>query len=332
MVHQIIFRVESKLLFYFLVFIQLVNISVASGQTPTKKISPWYIYKEGSSFDDLAPYKKIISSVSVFGNPSKEFIDECHKNGILVYHGVSGKEKDIDTPEKIEAVANEYVNTCKLKGYDGIDLDYEQLEPKFQGTYSEFLRVVSSKLHHSGRKLSHCVGFYPSLSDDTIPHIFYDPKVVAETCDLVRVMCYDMYYAPNRANGIGPTSTYPWTRDAMNYWMKYVPRNKLVMGLPAYSNDYAMTLNGTGRQISSDVPDVDSSSLPSPTWLWYERINIYLYKAPDGDIHLFYASDAKSTKNLLELGDELGIHTIGFWHFGSVSPQMWLEVKEWEKK
>ena len=41
--------------------------------------------------------KEIISSISVFGNPPKSFIDECHQNHIEVYQAVGGNEETIDT-------------------------------------------------------------------------------------------------------------------------------------------------------------------------------------------------------------------------------------------
>jgi hypothetical protein len=72
-------------------------------------------------------------------------------------------------------------------------------------------------------------------------------KVIAETCDLIRVMCYDLYWAPGKGDlslierpdtqGMGPASNYPWAREAMKFWRSQTPREKLIMGLPAYSND-----------------------------------------------------------------------------------------------
>jgi spore germination protein YaaH len=332
MKHFNILSYKNKITFHLLVLVLLVNIPSAFTQTSFKKVSPWYIYKEGKGFDEIKPFSDIISSISVFGNPPKEFIAECHKNGIQVYHGVSEKEDALNTADKMEATADKYVNICEMDDYDGIDLDYEQLSPDFKNTYSVFLKKVSDKLHNSGKKLSQCVGFYATLLQDSTPRIFYDPKVIAETCDLVRVMCYDMHYAPNRSEGIGPTSSYSWTRDAMIYWMKYVPKDKLIMGLPAYSNDYTMTVNGTGRQVYAPAPDNYGGILLSPIWQWYERMNIYVYNDLKGDTHLFYASDQKSTKNLLEISNEFAIHTIGFWHFTSVAPQTWSVVREWINK
>lgn len=343
MIHfKFLFDFKNRLTFCLFILVQLVVISSAFTQTSKKKISPWYIYKDGNSFAELEPLKDIISSISVFGNPPKEFIDECHKNNIEVYHAVSGNEKTINSANKIKQTGRDYVEDCNLNGYDGIDLDFENLNPGIQNTYSEFLKEVSMALHKAGKKLSHCVGFYPTLYQDEVPKIFYNPKVIATTCDLVRVMCYDMYFAPGRSDktaltrddcqGIGPTSNYQWTKEAMTYWTKYVSKDKLIMSLPAYSNDYIMTVNGTGKQVYSSVPDSVKGTLQSPTWLWYEKLNIYLYNDLKGNTHLFYASDQKSTKALLEIGNELNIDNIGFWHLSSVDPKTWSVVREWINK
>ena len=307
-----------------------------------KKVFPWLIYKDGSSFKDIEPVKGLVSSISIFGNPPESFITECHRNNIEVYHAVGGNEKNINTPEKMNALVDSYVDDCYVNGYDGIDMDFEHLNPDVQDTYTQFLELASQRLHAAGKKLSHCVGFYPALYLDKDTKIFHDPKVLAKTCDLVRVMCYDMYFAPGVGNpelkhrddcmGIGPTSNFPWTKEAMGFWMKHIPQEKLVMALPAYSNDYAVTGNIKGRQIYQSLPDSVSGVLPSPTWLCYEKVNMYLYDSTDGNRHLFYASDARSTEALLELADELGIPQIGFWHLSSVDPQMWNVTEQWLKK
>lgn len=337
-----LFDFKFTLTFCLLILIQLVVLSSVFAQTSKKRITTWYIYKDGNSFSDIEPFKDLIRSISVFGNPPKAFIDNCHKNNIEVYHAVSGNEKSIDSAAKIKQIGRDYVEDCNLNGYDGIDLDFENLNPGVQNTYSGFLKEVSMALHKSGKKLSHCVGFYPTLFQDEVPKIFYNPKVIATTCDLVRVMCYDMYYAPGRLDktalnrddcqGIGPTSNYQWTRDAMTYWTKYVSKDKLVMALPAYANDYTMNVQGSGKQVYSAVPDSVKGTLLAPTWLWYEKLNIYLYDDLKGNTHLFYASDQRSTKALLELSNELKINNIGFWHFGSVDPKTWSAVREWMKK
>jgi spore germination protein YaaH len=62
-------------------------------------------------------------------------------------------------------------------------------------------------------------------------------------------------------------------------------------------------------------------------WLWYERIPVYLYM-DRGTPHLFYASDAESTKAHLETVDALNLPGIGFWHFSSVDDETWKTVED----
>lgn len=324
----------------------LVMVSVSCKQeapaTTEKKVSPWFIYKDGTSFKDIEPVKEIINSISVFGNPPQSFIDECHQNHIEVYHAVGGSEANIDSSEKIEALVNGYVDDCKVNGYDGIDLDFEHLNPDIQAKYSGFLQLASQKLHAVGKKLSHCVSFYPASYRDKDAKMFYDPNVLAQTCDLVRVMCYDMYFAPGVDNpelkdrddcmGVGPTANYPWAKEAMLFWINRISKEKLMMALPAYANDYIVTGSLKGRQVYQSVPDSVIGVLPPPTWLCYEKVNMYLYDNSKGDRHLFFASDDRSTEALLELADELKISQVGFWHFDSVDPQMWDVTDKWKKK
>lgn len=315
----------------------------AQGTTNTKKVATWYVYEEGkSSFSDLEPCKDIIASISVFGNPPKSFLDTCHRHKIEVYHAVSGKETDIDSPQKINELTNDYLKICNTEGYDGIDLDFEALHPRSRSNYSIFLQKTSTKLHKAGKKLSQCVGFYNTLYQNKNEEIFYDTKVLAETCDLVRVMCYDMYFAPGRGNeklldridcqGVGATSHYPFVKETMNFWTKYIPEEKLVMGLPAYSNDYVLENEGKGAQIYKDKPESFKGVLPSPTWLWFEKINLYIYTGTDNQTHIFYASDARSTDSLLQLADAFKITNIGFWHFSTVSNDMWETTRTWINK
>jgi spore germination protein YaaH len=311
----------------------------AKSTSKRKPIATWLVLDQEKGFERIRQNADLLSSLSVFGEPSREFVDECHSLGIEVYKGVSGNASAFDQPAMVEATVKQYLEACRLKGYDGIDLDFENLDPAFQEQYSSFLRKVSSSLHQVKKKLSHCVGFYPGMEQNPPRKIFYDPKVVGETCDMVRVMCYDLYYAPGRGDpqmvdrpdtqGIGPTSNFPWARQAMAFWLNQVAREKLVMGLPAYSNDYDLSRGGRGNQVYAARPEVAANTPWQKAWLWYERLPIYLYDDQVGKPHFFYASDADSTRALLEIVKEFKLPGFGFWHFSSVDESTWKTVREW---
>ena len=311
----------------------------AAPQKGRRQIATWLVFEEEKGFNRIQQNADILNSLSVFGEPPKTFVDRCHQLQIEVYWGVSGNASAFGSPTQVQSTLDKYLQACQSRGYDGIDLDFENLDPALQDKYCEFLRKASSALHGAGKKLSHCVGFYPGMELNPPKKIFYDPKVVAETCDLIRVMCYDLYWAPGRGDpkmvdrpdtqGIGPTSSFPWARAAMLFWLKQVPRQKLIMGLPAYSNDYALSLKGKGQQVYASRPQVSDQVAMDKAWLWYERLPVYLYTERDGIPHLFYASDADSTGAHLETVDELDLPGIGFWHFSSVDENTWKTVRGW---
>jgi Glycosyl hydrolases family 18 len=308
-------------------------------QKGRKRIDTWLVLNHEKGFQRIRQYADILNSLSVVGNPSEEFIHRSHQLHIEVYHLVTGKASDVDTPAHRRATVDRFVHECQAKGYDGIDLDFEHLDPSLRSAFSDFLRQISSALHKIGKKLSICVGCYPNAEWNSPEKQFYDPKVVGETCDLIRVMCYDMYWAPGWkwANpqlkghpdaGIGPTSTYLWARAGMRFWLGQVPREKLVMGLPAYSNDYALGPQGSGKQVYASKPQVQAPT--KNFWLWHERLPMYLYME-DAVPHIFYASDAESTRAQLKTVDDLDLPSIGFWEFSSMDKATWAAIRAWLK-
>ena len=312
------------------------SLQLAKKNTPFKSskgrrhISAWFRYMNENSIKELTPQSDIISSISIFGKPTPQFITRCRKLNIETYLLVSGNASAFATPQGGHATIQSYLKQCHETGVDGIDLDFENLDASLQDRYSTFLKELSLQLHLIGKKLSICVGFYAPMYKRPPEKLFYDPKVVGETCDMICVMCYDMYWAPGK--GIGPTSTKPWAEDAMEFWLKHVRREKLIMGLPAYSNDYDLTAGAKGKQMISPQPVLPESAGFERFWLPYEQIHTYRYLDDEGHVHLFFASDASSTGAHLATVDELDIPGIAFWHYQAVTPQMWETVRDWHQR
>ncbi len=294
-------------------------------------VSPWIVYRGEDTIDRLRKHADIVASISVCGNAPAEFIARCRELEIVTYKLVGGKHTAFDTAPHRKATIAKYLTLCQEVGYDGIDLDFEMLDATYREAYSALLREASRELHRAGKKLSMCVSYMMSTrrttEGDHMPD-FYDHTVVGQTCDMVRVMCYDMYSLSGK--GIGPVSTQPWAKDAVKYWLRHVPAERLVMGLPAYSGDFEMKLDGKRtRHYSAPRPVVPMGTTVRRVWLPYEQINTYKYVDAKGVLHLFYASDAAGTRAHLETAERLGVFGIAFWHYAAVTPPMWQAVREW---
>lgn len=309
----------------------------AAGQA--RKVSPWFIYQGEGSIDLLRPHAQYLSSISVCGGCPKPFVDQCHELGIGVYLliGIEGKDgAQFSTPDKRQELIAYYLQRCRDTGCDGIDLDYESLDRACRDNYSALLREVSTAFHNEGLKVSTCVSYImstwrtgesPEHGAGEIDGGWYDPAVIGETCDLVRVMCYDMHSTSGLS--LGPVSTAPWARDAMRFWMQHVSAERLVMGLPAYSRDFAMKAFPEPDSLYAPAPVLPEGTQVRRIWLPYQGIYQYQYADANGVPHIFLASDGASTRAHLSNAAELGLPTVGFWHFGAVTEEAWAAVREW---
>jgi len=305
-------------------------------------VSPWFIFRpEQDNLSLLRPNAELLRSISVCGTPTAEFVSQCHDLGVKVHLLVSGREgndaTEFATAGKRRQLIEHYLGLCRDKGADGVDLDFESLDGKHRSAYIALLRELSQALHAEGRELSMCVSYVmctwrsnAAIAADPEAEIdggWYDPSAVGETCDVVRVMCYDMISPSSGA--VGPVSTAPWAHDAMRFWSRHVPRAKLVMGLPAYSRDFAMTGKGEAESLYAPAPDLAAGSSVRALWLPYEAIRQYRYTDAGGVEHVFLASDAGSTRAHLRTAAEIGVDTVGFWYYEAVTAEMWAAVREW---
>ncbi len=310
--------------FYTFAALLVLSAPFAGRLRAEPELHTWFHYHGEKSLQKLEPYKDLLTSVSLFGSPDRKFVAQCHGLRLKVYSLVSGPAENIAGREKAGKTIDAYLKKCSTLDLDGIDLDYENLPAKYREAYGVFIKTLSARLHDAGKKLSICVAYTPGMSQPLPDPGFYDPGLIAKHCDLVRVMCYDKHLASQP--GHGPTSTAPWARSAMKYWLKHIPREKLVMGLPAYSNDYDIRPEGRGRQVDRASPE---TTLPGkPHWRPFEKINVYRYADKAGNPRVFYASDAKSTEGHLETVSQLDLGGFGFWHHLAVAPATWEVIRQ----
>ena len=332
----------------------LFSLHAASAFAAGNFISTWYNATDmAQSLDELREHSAQFASVSIFalGNSSSSSAEKLawmstvrHELGIETYWLWGGDMDSFYTAEQRRKTVAWVVNRTEAAGYAGVDLDFEHLPKNSTVTdaYSAFLRQLSTALHAGGMKLSACVGSYPT-ADDGIS-VFYDPAVINETVDIVRVMNYDMYYVGGRGvpalasrpdcEGMGPTSTVPWARHSMEWWMARVHPQKLVMGLPAYSNDYSALpgrggSNGTQQGVGPPVEEAMPGTIET-VWTYFDQMFVHRYLAAStGEPRVRYGVDVKSTQAQLVSAKSLGVRAVGFWTWNTASDAMRKAALSW---
>ncbi len=141
------------------------------------------------------------------------------------------------------------VSFASAGGYSGIELDYEQFAfsdgkatwPVTFDAWGALVKELSEALHAVSKTLSVAVPpIYNSAQDANSGYWVYNYPEMAKYVDRIRVMTYS--YSVSSAGPIGP---YNWVSSSMDAALAIVPAGKLVMGIPAYGNDWVVKTEGT---------------------------------------------------------------------------------------
>ncbi len=139
-----------------------------------------------------------------------------------------------------ETMASRLMAACKENGYIGIQLDFENIHWTDRGALSSMVSNVAAEFHSA--KLQLTIATVPNAPGTPGEGGFsnwiyenwrgaYDLPVLAQSVDLICLMTYDQH---TRWTAPGPVAGWAWTTGNLDYALKFVPREKLSLGIPLY--------------------------------------------------------------------------------------------------
>jgi len=121
------------------------------------------------------------------------------------------------------------VNLAVAGGYDGIDLDYENLRPSDRAAFTSFVQQLAGALHAHGKLLS--VNVYAKTSE---PGTWDGPQAqdwwaIGQAADQVRIMTYEYSWSTSPPGPVAPVN---WVNDVIAYAVSQIPAAKILQGIP----------------------------------------------------------------------------------------------------
>jgi chitinase len=213
---------------------------------------------------------KIVLS-ALYGNPvadkpswrSNQIVPNTTKGGkraklipMIGYGSRPGEEPNGLATEVLTTALDEHVAEIVAKivayDYDGIDIDYEHLNPSLRDTFTSFIHTLRAKMPR-GKEVSVAVG--PAVDDTEQGH--FDDAALAQIADHLHVMGYDFHHCGSPDTG--PEAPLGWIRVVVK---RFAGLNaggtvgKMLLGVPNY---------GVIDTASGPVPD------PRPLKYWLDQ-------------------------------------------------------------
>src|SRR5271169_3072634 len=139
-----------------------------------------------------------------------------------------------------EIMSNSLRTACKENGYVGFQLDFENISWTDRNALSTMVAELAAEFHSA--KLQITLATVPNAPGAPGEGGFsnwiyenwrgaYDLAALAKSVDLICLMTYDQH---TRWTAPGPVAGWAWTTGNLDYALKFVPKEKLSLGIPLY--------------------------------------------------------------------------------------------------
>jgi spore germination protein len=229
------------------------------------------------------------------------------------------------------------VDLCRANGYWGIQFDVENLNIADRDLFTAWYTEAANALHAAGFKLSAAVVHRTSDEAGPTPyHRFlqdswrggYDLSAMAKVGDFISVMTYSEH---TRRTPPGPVAGVPWMRDVVDYFLRFVPPEKLSLGIPTYGMHWYTRYNPA-------IPERADSWNESVNWSWgsglaerngakiqWDPVQLVPYASfsVGGVNDWVYLENKESFKAKLDLAREKRLRGFSVWVLGPEDEHIW---------
>lgn len=327
-----------------LIFSAMFSLSVPAGaEGLSLKFNMSYIYFGDSSryashvkntknsLDEISPnYFNLNNdgSLNITTAADIAFARDMHGSGVRVVPFLSNhwdRELGRQALRNKEALVGQIVDAVKVYELDGVNVDIENLTEEDRDSYTAFVKLLKEKLP-PGKVLSVAVAPNPwGLTKGWQGS--YDYKALGKHSDYLMIMAYDEHYQGGPA---GPVSSASFVENSIKYALKYVPKDKVVLGIPFYGRYWQSGKSYGGYGVSlTDVEKLIAKYRGKILYDWASQspratitiksgdIKPYLFgkKLEAGTYTIWYENE-QSIKYKLGLVQKYGIKGTGSWSLG----------------
>lgn len=249
-----------------------------------------------------------------------------------------------DTIARSRAIQS-MTSMCKDNGYWGVQFDVENINIVDRDKFTAWYTDAAKSLHVVGCKIS--VAVVHKTEDGAGPTAYgrfmqdswrggYDLAALARVGDFISLMTYSEH---TRRTVPGPVAGLPWMREAVDYFLRFVPAEKLSLGIPTYGGHWF-------TQYDPNSLNRAASTSESVNWTWgsglaerngatvqwdpVQQVPFASYSV-GGIYEWVFLEDARAFKAKLDLAKEKKLRGFSVWVLGPEDEKIW-DVLKAEKR
>lgn len=292
------------------------------------------------SYDSLAGNNTFIDSIATFnyladdkgnltGQPISQGVNLAKSKNVkslmLIHNIGSYIDKDaahlvLSVEKNRKNLENNILSLIKRNGFDGVNIDLEGVPAGDRWYYNTLLAELKELFRPYGYLLTVSI---PAKTWDNPSNDWngaYDYLFIGRTADLVTLMTYDEHWSGGEP---GPIASLPWVQQVLDYAVKTIPKEKILMGIAAYGYDWSAA---GGRTVLWNRADALAAKYGGARWNDQYSSPYLIYYDEKGSRHEVWFENKFSLRLKLDLVNSYDIGGIALWRLGFEDAAFWQAV------
>ncbi|MBP2635868.1 MAG: hypothetical protein H6Q72_1775 [Firmicutes bacterium] len=304
--------------------------------------------EDTSSYNSMIKNAKMIKTIAPFwatlqadgtvldrgGNDHEAVVKAAQQKNMSVLLLVNNAKQDNAAPPIHTVLTNPALRTkaidnfeayIKKYGLDGINVDFEMVPAEDRDNLTAFMRELYARLKPQGYIVS--IDVFPKQNENNDVAAAYDYAELVNYADKIMIMTYDNH---GTWSGPGPIADISWVENNLKYALKFIPKNKLYLGIAAYGYDWGG--QSTESLEYNTIMTLAQRYGQAVQWDDTAKAPYFSYAAPDGVQHTVWFENSNSLKYKLALITKYDIAGAAMWKLGEEDPAIWPVVSEMFQK
>ncbi|MEX1276709.1 MAG: glycosyl hydrolase family 18 protein [Bacteroidota bacterium] len=237
------------------------------------------------------------------------------------------------------------VDLCKQHGLWGMQVDFENVHVTDKDALTRFYRDAAAALRKEGYRIS--IAVVHRAEESPGPNSYtqwmmenwrgaFDLKALGEIGDFMKIMSYAQH---TRRTTPGPSQGLPWVEQVLQYFLRFVPPEKLSLGITTSGSHY-FTLADTARYylnarsfsggISVHVADSLIKFYRADPLRWDDRQKVFYGYFENGGVFewIFIDNEVRSFDAKLDLVRKYKLRGINNWFSGNDDQRIWDSMRD----
>ena len=233
----------------------------------------------------------------------------------------------INNETATDHLINNLLYVMELKGYLGLDIDFEYIKAEDRQTFVNFVALTTERMNAVGYSVS--VDLAPKISA-TQQGLLYEGKdyaALGAVANSVLVMTYEWGYTYGPPMAVAPINK---VRQVLDYAVTEISPEKINMGIPNYGYDWPLPYErGVTKARTIGNVEAVQTAIQYGAEIFYDEVaqTPYFNYVENGVEHEVWFEDARSIQAKMELVYEYNLRGISYWQIMQLFRVNWLLVE-----